>query len=424
MSKRRGKEKEKENVMTTVQTSAKSSFVVKGGHNQNGMASARCSSFTPPSQRGVMPRGSKVGGVRRLHVAAAASSQGQGTSTASLARENLRAGPPRLALPSKGRMAEDTLDLLKACQLRVKKPNPRQYVAEMPSLPGLEVWFQRASDIVRRLNYGDVDLGFLGYDMFHEFSYGNDDLIIVHDALKYGGCHLALGIPTKGDFQDVNTLDDLKQMGWSKENPLKVVTGYHNTAKTFFAENGMTDNVVFLAADGALEAAPYMGCADIILDLVSTGTTLRENNLKEIIGGRVIESEGIMVASKRALKERPGLLEMVKQILERLEAHLKAEDYFLVTTNMRGESESAIAQMMLEQGVGGFDGPTISSVYSSGLRSQSLFAASVCVRKSQLHDHIKTIRSLGGTGVLVSEMTYIFDEEPWRWTELLKKLED
>jgi ATP phosphoribosyltransferase len=321
-------------------------------------------------------------------------------------------------------MAEDTLDLLKACQLRVKKPNPRQYVAEIPTMPGLEVWFQRASDIVRRLNYGDVDVGFLGYDMFHEFSYGNDDLIIVHDALKYGGCHLALGIPTKGDFQDVNSLDELKQMGWSKENPLKVVTGYQNTARSFFAENGMTDNVEYLAADGALEAAPYMGCADIILDLVSTGTTLRENNLKEIKGGRVIESEGIMVASKKALKERPGLLEQVKQILERLEAHLKAREYFQVTTNMRGESESAIAQMMLENGVGGFDGPTISSVYSSGLRSQSLYAANVCVRKSQLHDHIKTIRSLGGTGVLVSEMTYIFDEEPWRWTELLKKLED
>ena len=351
-------------------------------------------------------------------------SSGQDEVVRGVAKDALRTGPPRLALPSKGRMAEDTLGLLKSCQLKVYKPNPRQYVAEMPALPGLEVWFQRASDIVRRLNYGDVDLGFLGYDMFHEFSYGNDDLIIVHDALKYGGCHLALGVPTMGDFADVHTIEDLKQMGWSKDKPLKVVTGYQNTARTFFAENGMADCVELLAADGALEAAPYMGCADIILDLVSTGTTLRENNLREIVGGRVIESEGIMVASKKALKERPGLLEMVKQILERLEAHLTAEDYFLVTTNIRGNSESEIAQMMIDNGVGGLQGPTISTVYSSGLRAQSLYAASVCVRKSVLHDHIKQLRKLGGTGVLVSEMTYIFDEEPWRWTELLKKLED
>ncbi|WZN63345.1 ATP phosphoribosyltransferase [Chloropicon roscoffensis] len=336
----------------------------------------------------------------------------------------LRAGPPRLALPSKGRMAEDTLALLKSCQLGVRKPNPRQYVAEVPSLPGLEVWFQRASDIVRRLQYGDVDVGFLGYDMFHEFAHGNDDLIIVHDALRYGGCHLALGVPSKGDFAEVDSIDDLKSMGWSKDNPLKVVTGYHNTAKQFFEENGMSDQVTFLAADGALEAAPYMGCADIILDLVSTGTTLRENNLKEIVGGRVIESEGIMVASRRALKERPGLLEMVKQILERLEAHLKAEEFFLVTTNIRAESESEIAGQMLENGIGGLQGPTVSPVFSSGLRSQRLYAASVCVRKKNLHDTIKSLRGMGGTGVLVSELTYIFDEEPWRWTELLKKLED
>ena len=117
--------------------------------------------------------------------------------------KDLQRRPPRLAVPSKGRMAEDTLALLKSCQLSVRKPNPRQYVAELPQLPGLEVWFQRASDIVRRLAYGDVDLGILGYDMFNEFAYGNDDLIIIHDSLKYGQCHLALGVPSKGDFEDV-----------------------------------------------------------------------------------------------------------------------------------------------------------------------------------------------------------------------------
>lgn len=357
-------------------------------------------------------------------LAARAKAPSSSESALGTVKAGLRPGPPRLALPSKGRMAEDTLSLLKSCQLAVRKPNPRQYVAEVPSVPGLEVWFQRASDIVRRLQYGDVDVGFLGYDMFHEFAHGNEDLIIIHDSLKYGKCHLGLGVPMKGDFENVHSLSDLKDMGWSKDNPLKVVTGYHNTAKTFFAENGMADSVEFLAADGALEAAPYMGCADIILDLVSTGTTLRENNLKEIIGGRVIESEGVMVASKKALKERPGLLEIVKQILERIEAHLKAEDFFYVTTNVRAESEGEIAKQMLEAGVGGLEGPTVSRVFSSGIRAQSLFAASVCVRKSNLHETIKALRGMGGTGVLVSELTYIFDEEPWRWTELLKKLEE
>lgn len=69
---------------------------------------------------------------------------------------------PRLAIPSKGRMAEDTLQLLRDCQLNVYKPNPRQYTATIPALPGVEVWFQRASDVVRKLVYGDVDLGIVG----------------------------------------------------------------------------------------------------------------------------------------------------------------------------------------------------------------------------------------------------------------------
>jgi ATP phosphoribosyltransferase len=70
------------------------------------------------------------------------------------------------------------------------------------------------------------------------------------------------------------------------------------------------EHVVLLSADGALEAAPAMGSADIILDLISTGVTLRENNLKELEGGKIIESQGVLVGNRRALLERPGLLEV------------------------------------------------------------------------------------------------------------------
>lgn len=68
------------------------------------------------------------------------------------------------------------------------------------------------------------------------------------------------------------------------------VTGYHNIARRYFEEKGFK-HVALLSADGALEAAPAMGCADIILDLVSTGVTLRENNLRELEGGRILDSE-------------------------------------------------------------------------------------------------------------------------------------
>ena len=180
----------------------------------------------------------------------------------------------RMGIPSKGRMAEDTQDLLKSCQLSVRKLNPRQYAAEIPNVPGMEVWFQRATDVVRKLMTGDVDIGIVGYDMLREIGNEDEDLVIVHDALGFGGCHLAVAVPQAWD--NVNSLSQLKSdPRFSKERPLRVVTAYVNLATKFFKDQGM-ENVVITTADGALEAAPAMGAADCILDLVSSGTTLRE----------------------------------------------------------------------------------------------------------------------------------------------------
>lgn len=142
-------------------------------------------------------------------------------------------------------------------------------------MPQLEVWFQRASDVVRKLSYGDMDLGIVGMDMFAELSNEDPDLVVVHDALDFGHCHLGLGVPMGGKFADISTLDQLRSMPeWSESNPLRVVTGYQNVARKFFQEKGF-EHVVLLSADGALEAAPLMGSADIILDLVSTGKQLQ-----------------------------------------------------------------------------------------------------------------------------------------------------
>lgn len=141
-------------------------------------------------------------------------------------------------------------------------------------MPQLEVWFQRASDVVRKLSYGDMDLGIVGMDMFAELSHDDPDLVVVHDALDFGHCHLGLGVPMGGKFAEVSTLEQLRSMPeWSESNPLRVVTGYQNVARKFFQEKGF-EHVVLLSADGALEAAPLMGSADIILDLVSTGVQL------------------------------------------------------------------------------------------------------------------------------------------------------
>nr|ACJ85280.1 unknown [Medicago truncatula] len=210
-----------------------------------------------------------------------------------VSRQEIRRG-----LPSKGRMSSDTLDLLKDCQLSVKQVNPRQYVAQIPQISNLEVWFQRPKDIVRKLLSGDLDLGIVGLDVLTEFGQGNEDLIVVHEALEYGDCRLSIAIPQYGIFENVNSLEELAKMPqWTEDKPLRVATGFTYLGPKFMKDNGIK-HVAFSTADGALEAAPAMGIADAILDLVSSGTTLKENNLKEIESGTVLESQAALVASR------------------------------------------------------------------------------------------------------------------------------
>ncbi|KAK4835409.1 hypothetical protein QYF36_009299 [Acer negundo] len=331
----------------------------------------------------------------------------------------------RLGLPSKGRMASDTLDLLKDCQLSVRQVNPRQYVAQIPQISNLEVWFQRPKDIVRKLLSSDLDLGIVGFDTLSEYGQGNEDLIIVHNALEYGDCHLSLAIPKYGIFENINSLRELAQMPqWTAEKPLRVATGFSYLGPKFMKDNGLK-HVVFSTADGALEAAPAMGIADAILDLVSSGTTLRENNLKEIEGGIVLESQAVLVASRKSLMQRKGVLDTTHEILERLEAHLRAMGQFMVTANMRGSNAEEVAERILSQtSLSGLQGPTISPVFCKrdGKVTVDYYAIVICVPKKALYKSVQQLRAIGGSGVLISPLTYIFDEETPRWRELLSKL--
>ncbi|KAL3515694.1 hypothetical protein ACH5RR_022596 [Cinchona calisaya] len=331
----------------------------------------------------------------------------------------------RLGLPSKGRMAADTIDLLKDCQLSVKQVNPRQYVAEISQLPNLEVWFQRPKDVVRKLVNGDLDLGIVGLDTVHEHGQGNEDLIIIHDALEFGDCRLSLAIPKYGIFENVNSIKDLAEMPqWTPERPLRVATGFTYMGPKFLKENGLK-YVTFSTADGALEAAPAMGIADAIVDLVSSGTTLRENNLKEIEGGVILESQAVLVASRKSLVQRKGVLDITHEMLERLEAHLRAIGQFTVTANMRGSSAEEVAERVLSQpSLSGLQGPTISPVFCkrNGRAVADYYAIVICVPKKALYKSVQQLRAIGGSGVLVSPLTYIFDEETPRWRQLLSEL--
>ena len=101
----------------------------------------------------------------------------------------------RIALPSKGRLAEDTLSLFERAGLRVYKPNPRQLKATIPDLPDLTVLFQRPGDIVVSVRDGSVDFGVTGWDVCAERQGSNGDVLVLHSALGFGHCSLNVIVP-------------------------------------------------------------------------------------------------------------------------------------------------------------------------------------------------------------------------------------
>lgn len=325
----------------------------------------------------------------------------------------------RIALPSKGRMEGETLDFLEGCGLRVDKTNPRQYSASIPNLPGALVLFQRTSDIPRSVAAGDMDLGITGYDTLVEALNGEpDDVVIIHDALGYGACELVIAVPER--WEDVTGIESLAAKA-SAEPGLRVATKHVNSVQNFLNERGM-DGIRIVSADGALEAAPAVGYADFIADITSTGTTLRDNRLRPLEDGSIIQSEAVLIGSRAALESRPEVLEVARQMLEFIEAHLRARGQHLVFANMRGETREEIAARVFQQtDLGGLQGPTISPIINRSLEG-GWWAINIVVSSSRLYTAIRQIRAIGGSGVIVTPATYIFEERPVRYQRLLAAL--
>jgi len=326
--------------------------------------------------------------------------------------------PLRLSIPSKGRLSEDSLNFLAACGLEVYKPNPRQYEASIPSVPELTVLFQRPTDIVISVRNGSVDFGITGLDVLAEYRGPNGDILPLHSALGFGACTLDVIVPDT--WLDVNRMEDLSRKQTELGRALRVATKFTNAAEPFFARHGLSD-ANFIAAEGTLEIAPTIGYADLITDLVSTGTTLRDNHLKQLEDGQILASQACLIANHTALKENPKVLAIARTLLEYITAHLRASKAASVFVNMRGDSPESIAEKMFTKKViGGLQGPTFSPIITR--QGERWYAAHLIVRKDQLAEAIAELRSIGGSGVVVAPVTYIFEEEPEEYRAMLEAL--
>lgn len=326
----------------------------------------------------------------------------------------------RLALPSKGRMAEEVIELLNKAGLHVYKPNPRQYRAAIPSLPNLTVLFQRSGDIITSVRDGSVDFGITGWDIFTERSAEHGAFVTLLQDLGFGYCTLNVIVPEA--WTTIHTMAQLAAWHAETAHPLRVATKFPGLTEAFFQANGIAD-IHMISAEGTLEIAPTIGYADVIVDLVSTGTTLRDNRLKMIDDGVILRSQACLVANRQALKQRPEVLAVARQLLEIIVAYLRAAENVSVFANIRGESPKSIAAKMFGKSViGGLQGPTISQVITHN--DESWYAVHLVVRREQLGQAILELREIGGSGVVVSPVIYIFEEEPQAYQDMLAALED
>jgi ATP phosphoribosyltransferase len=329
----------------------------------------------------------------------------------------------RLALPSKGRLEEESLEFLKSCGLGVLKPNPRQYQAVIPGIPSLSVLFQRPGDIVVGVRQGSLDFGISGTDVIEERKGESGEVFVLHDSLGFGACSLILAVPE--GWEDVRNALDLarKAAEMPKDGkPLRVATKFPVLSAQFLRSRKV-DPFELISSEGTLEVAPAIGYADMISDLVSTGTTLRDNHLRPLEDGEILRSQACLIANRSALNTRPEVLETAHTLLEFIEAYQRAQDAYIVFANMRGQSQAEIAAKIFAQtDLGGLQGPTICEVFTRKAGKQEWFAVNIVVPKNKIMQAVQGLRAIGGSGVIVSPVTYIFEEEPARFVRLREEL--
>ncbi|MCC7118444.1 MAG: ATP phosphoribosyltransferase [Anaerolineales bacterium] len=324
----------------------------------------------------------------------------------------------RLSLPSKGRLQEEALRFLNAAGLAILKPNPRQYEAQLPALPELNVIFQRPGDIVVSVREGSMDFGLVGLDTLEEKRGPNGKIITLHEALGFGHCALMLAVPES--WSQVADLATLKEYGVALKRPLRVATKFPTLTERFLTQHAIPHSLI--AAEGTLETAPTIGYADLIADLVSSGQTLRDNRLRALPDALIQKSQAALIANRNALQTNPQALEMARRLLEYIEAHLRAQENLLVIANLRGANPQALAEKLFGQtSLGGLQGPTISPIITRDSNAD-WHSITIVVRRDRLPQAIGELRSIGGSGIVVSPVNYIFEEEPPRYTAMLADL--
>jgi ATP phosphoribosyltransferase len=206
------------------------------------------------------------------------------------------------AVPSKGRLMEQCTELLQRAGLTLRKVgHARGYRGEIAELPHVEVAFISASEIAAYLKDGRVHLGITGEDLIREEMSDAATRVTFERKLGFGQADVVVAVP--GCWIDVTSMGELDEMSavFRREHgrPLRVATKYLNITRQFFTAKGLS-NYRIVESLGATEGTPAAGTAELIVDITSTGETLRANALRILDDGVILKSEANLVASNVA----------------------------------------------------------------------------------------------------------------------------
>lgn len=274
----------------------------------------------------------------------------------------------RIAIQKSGRLNEDSLKILKEAGISIDN-GKEQLKASAQNFP-LEVMYLRNGDIPQYLRDGVVDIAILGENVLIE----KGDDILRGDKLGFSKCRVSLAVPKSMKYQDIQDL-----------NGKKIATSYPNTVKNFLAEKGI--NAELHIINGSVEIAPNIGLADAICDIVSSGSTLFKNNLKEV--EVMLKSEAVLAISPKISAERKAILSKLEF---RLRSVLNARTSKYILLNAPNNKIDNILKLLP-----GMRSPTILPLVEEGWSS-----IHTVIKEERFWEVIDELKENGAEGILVA----------------------
>jgi ATP phosphoribosyltransferase len=278
----------------------------------------------------------------------------------------------RIALPNKGRLSDDARELFTDAGLDVRGKGERALTA---SLGGeFEAIFVRAADIPEFVADGAAQAGITGIDLVRESGREVEELL----DLEFGRCRLVVAVREDSRIRALMDLHDKP----------RVATVFPRITATFFAQQGIPVDIV--PVSGAAEIAPHLGIADIVVDLTSTGSTLKVNGLIEV--ATVLASSARMITTVPAGDaRRPQLIELV----DALSSVLRARSRRYLMANVPRANLAAVQAILP-----GINGPTVIDIMDHG----EMVAVHAVVSAATIYRTIGQLKQLGGQGILVTRI--------------------